>query len=146
MGQDSGPTELGRFLRYAREERGWSTRQLAERSGVYQTTIVRIETGQFTSLTPDRLALLAAALDLPLADLYSLAGYPLPTELPALPAYLRAKYRDLPAPAHEELAAYVAHLTDKYGVTPAGPRPGEDEDEATDERTRETESNERRNI
>jgi len=135
MRHDNEPTGLGRRVRAAREERGWSTRQLAEHSGVYQTTIVRIETGEFTSVTPERLALLASALGLPLADLYSLAGYPLPTELPALPAYLRAKYRDLPAPAQDELEAYLGQLTEKYGITPGGPRRGEDEDEPEDGRT-----------
>ncbi len=121
--------ELGRKLREARETQGWSTRQLAERSGVQQATISRFESAEFLAPTPEKLARLATALGIPLADLYSLAGYPLPTELPTLPTYLRTKYRDLPAPAHEELAAYVVQLTEKYGMTPGGPRPGEDENE-----------------
>lgn len=122
--------ELGRRLREARKAHGWSSRELAERTGLPQATIVRFESAQFTPV-PEKLDRLATALGIPLADLYSLAGYPLPTELPALPAYLRAKYRDLPPPAQDELEAYVAHLTEKYGVTPSEPLPGEDEVEVT---------------
>ncbi len=118
---------LGQLIRQRREQRGWSTVELAERTGITQSNIVRMEQGNITSPGPERLARVADALAIPLADLYSLAGYPLTTELPSLPTYLRTKYRELPAPAQEELAAYVARLREKYGLTADGPAPGEDE-------------------
>jgi hypothetical protein len=70
---------------------------------------------------------LAEALGLNLSDVLLSAQYPITTELPSLPAYLRTKYRDLPAPAQAELQAYVERLAAEHGLTPGGPKPGEDE-------------------
>jgi len=75
------------------------------------------------------LAKLARALQLSLADLYILAGYAVPQDLPSLSMYLRLKYRSMPQPAQDELAAYVRHLKERYGVSGEGPAPGEDEAE-----------------
>jgi len=124
---ETSSQRLGQLIRQRREQRGWSTVELAERTSITQSNIVRMEQGNIASPGPERLARVADVLAIPLADLYSLAGYPLTTELPSLPTYLRTKYRELPTPAQEELAAYVARLREKYGLTAEGPAPGEDE-------------------
>jgi transcriptional regulator with XRE-family HTH domain len=64
------PAAFGRRLRSERESRGLTLRQLAARSGVNATTVMRVEHGRDVALG---IALsLAAALGLPLAAL--LAG------------------------------------------------------------------------
>ena len=122
-----GIIELGRLLRSRREELGLSTYQAAERAGVDQTTICRFEAGAYQQPKPEKLRLLAEALDLNLTTLMTLAGYPVPRALPSLPAYLRLKYRHLPAPAQADLQAYVQRLEATYGLDADGPSPGEDE-------------------
>jgi hypothetical protein len=44
-----------------------------------------------------------------------------------MPAYLRSKYRDLPAPARKELNNYLERLKQQYGLDENGPKDGEDE-------------------
>ncbi len=117
--------ELGRLLRERREQRGWTTPEVARRSGMTQSTVVRFEQGAWSRPSPEKLARLARTLELNLADVYRAAQYP----LPSLPAYLRSKYRNLPVPARQELEAYLAHLSAKYGLDEEGPAPGEDETE-----------------
>lgn len=124
---DNQAKQLGRVLRAAREERGWSTRGLAERSGVGQTNIVRLEIGFYTTPAPDKLAKIAEALGLKLADVYALADYAVPSELPSFAPYLRTKYRDIPAEDVEAIEKYAARLAKKHGVSLSGPAPGEDE-------------------
>lgn len=119
---------LGQFVRDRREELQLSTRGLEERSGVAQTTIVRIENGAFTSPAPDKLARLAEALNLALADLYAMAEYAVPEQLPNPGPYLRAKYRDLPPKELDALSAEVSKVLQRHGLSlSSGPAPGEDE-------------------
>ena len=118
---------LGRLLRTRREELGLSSRQLAEQAAMDDATIVRIEQGAFAAPAPDKLARIAEALGLSLADVYALADYTVPHDLPTFAPYLRAKYRTLPPKALSELKDYFNELTARYGIDPAGPAPGEDE-------------------
>jgi transcriptional regulator with XRE-family HTH domain len=108
--------QLGKLLRSRRETAGLSTRSLAAKAGIDDSTIVRLEQGARSAPRPDVLTKLAAALHINLADLFSLAGYMVPEELPTLPSYLRAKYRHLPQPARDELVTYMRHLYDRYGL------------------------------
>ncbi len=120
--------KLGLRLRQRRQALGLSTTQVAETSNQTQATVVRIEQGQFLSPDPDKLRALAEALDLNLADVLSLAGYPIPTELPSPGPYLRTKYRNLPAEAVDQLQAQIAQVLRQHGITPSdGPAEGEDE-------------------
>jgi hypothetical protein len=64
--------------------------------------------------SPATLSKLAKALELPLADLYHLAGYEVPGELPSAPIYFRTKYKNLPKEAHDELEAKVKEIEKKY--------------------------------
>jgi transcriptional regulator with XRE-family HTH domain len=63
---------------------------------------------------PETLASLADALDLPLADLYEAAGYPLPQQLPTLRPYLRRAY-GVPDEAAAEIEAYLHRIAAQYG-------------------------------
>ncbi|HUC89335.1 MAG TPA: helix-turn-helix transcriptional regulator [Patescibacteria group bacterium] len=119
--------KLGETLKHKREHMGWSIRELARRTDLSDTTVMRIEQGLRAAPSPDVLAKLAETLELSLADLYTLAGYAVPADLPSMPAYLRVKYRNLPQPARDELNNYLERLKDKYGLDEDGPQDGEDE-------------------
>jgi transcriptional regulator with XRE-family HTH domain len=119
---------LGSVLRTRREELNLSTTQVARASDLNQATIVRLEQGQFLNPDPDKLRAVAEALDLNLADVLTLADYPIPTELPSVGPYLRTKYRDLPADAVDQLQEQVVKMLKRHGIeSNEGPAPGEDE-------------------
>lgn len=118
---------LGQTLRARREKLGLSQRQLAAQAGVNDATIVRIEHGEFNAPAPDKLSRIAEALDLPLADVFALADYVVPSQLPSFQPYLRSRYQDLPKDAIEDLDQAFARIVRRHGYQPDGPRPGEDE-------------------
>jgi transcriptional regulator with XRE-family HTH domain len=124
--------QLGDYLRKHREAKGLSQRRLAGLSGLNQPTVIRIERGDFLSPGPDKLKALAKALDLPLTDVWSMAGYGLDSELPSPMPFLRAKYRDLPEDEMDSLTADVADVLRQHGIDPDG-RPVSDEDENVNE-------------
>lgn len=119
--------ELGRKLRERRAALGMSLRQLEEQSGVFNVTIMRIERGDSSEPSAEKLARLAEALELPLADVYAMADLAVPTELPSFKPYLRTKYRGLPAEDVEAIEKYASRLARKHGIALDGPAPGEDE-------------------
>jgi transcriptional regulator with XRE-family HTH domain len=119
--------ELGRRLRERREEIDLSIRELAARTRVNHSTIVRLEQGAIEAPAPDKLSRIADALGLSLADVYALADYSVPTDLPSFRPYLRTKYRGLPAPALEELERSFRRIAKRHGLKVDGPAHGEDE-------------------
>ncbi len=124
----SNVKKLGQIVRNARRERGLQLRELAKQIDMSHTSVMRLEQGHFQRPTPDFLRRLARALDLPLSDLYHLAGLTLPEDLPDFGVYLRTRH-GLPAPAVEELTGYFEYVRDKYGLERSGPDPGEDEED-----------------
>lgn len=118
---------LGAYLRTARHQQHLTTRQLAEKSGVNFATISRIEQGKFTAPSPAVLKAIARALYLPLADVYALADYLEPSQLPTFPHYLRIRYGDLPPRSLAALEAHFANLASNPDVSLAGPEAGDDE-------------------
>ncbi|MBK6439182.1 MAG: helix-turn-helix domain-containing protein [Candidatus Microthrix sp.] len=82
---------LGAFLRARREELGWSSRRLAAECEMNDATIVRIENGQFAAPKPDKLSRITEALGLSLSDVFALADYAAPSDLPHFMPYLRTK-------------------------------------------------------
>jgi transcriptional regulator with XRE-family HTH domain len=86
---------LGNLLRAKRRELGFSTYQLAAAAGVNSSTVVRIELGKFAAPRPDKLAKFARALGMNLGEIFAMAGYIVPEELPDLVTYLSTKYPDL---------------------------------------------------
>ncbi len=105
--------ELSRLLRARRLERGERLEDVAARAGVDVAGLSRAENGKKIP-APETLAGLAHALDLPLADLYEAAGYPLPQQLPTLRPYLRRAY-GVPDEAVEEIEAYLHRIAAQYG-------------------------------
>jgi transcriptional regulator with XRE-family HTH domain len=106
---------------------GLSAREVADRSGMADSNVLRLEQGAIANPRPETLKSLADVLDLDLSDLYTAAGYVQPQGLPSFEPYLRSKYSDLPASARRELEQSFARIAAKHGYDPNGPRPGEDE-------------------
>ena len=119
--------KLGKYLKKARSAKNLTSYQLGEMVGASNSTIVRLEQGVFPTPRPNTLDRIARALDLNLSDLYDMADYPVPNELPTMAPYLRTKYGELPSEATEAIAAYAERLAKKHGVDLRGPAPGEDE-------------------
>lgn len=117
--------ELSELIRAKRVEMGLSHRKLEKLSGVDDAMILRVEQGKKMP-SPATLSKLAKALEIPSADLYHLAGYDVPGELPSMPVYLRTKYNNLPKEAQEELEAKLKELEKKHSKN-KGPAQGEDE-------------------
>jgi transcriptional regulator with XRE-family HTH domain len=117
---------LADILRQRRDEFGYTIRQLAAHADVNLATIVRLERGDILTPQPDTLKGLAAALDLPVTDLFAVADWLPKNELPTFAPYLRAKYKELPEEAVGEMEHFFARLARKHGVQ--GPASGEDED------------------
>ena len=118
---------LALMLKQAREALGLSARELAKRSGINDSNVVRLEQGSIANPRPDTLKSLADVLALDLADVYAVAGYAQAEGLPSFTPYLRSKYADLPDGAKVEMEKSFAHIAEKYGYDPSGPAPGEDE-------------------
>ena len=118
---------IGVYLRDARVAKGLSTRALAMLVGVDMSTIVRIENGHFASPRADTLTAMAAALRLPLADVFAMADYVVPDDLPNPQPYLRAKYPDLPEDAVQKADRYIQRIIREHGAQLEGPDKGEDE-------------------
>lgn len=126
MDQDQA-RELGEHLRERREELGLSSRALARATFMNDASILRLEQGLVAAPAPDKLVRIAEALGLDMADVFALAGYAAPTQLPAWRPYLRAKYAELPSEAVDELESFFGYLKNKYGADVEGPKGGEDE-------------------
>ena len=119
--------QLGRLVRSRRKELGLTIRQLAEQADMNFATVARIEQGQFAAPGPDKLARIAGALGLSTADVFGLADYTVPGDLPSFQPYLRGKYRDMPAGAIDDLNKAFERIIRKHGYQPSGPQDGEDE-------------------
>jgi transcriptional regulator with XRE-family HTH domain len=107
---------FGEFIRRRRQELGLSTYDLGTLIGTRNSTIMRIEQGAFAAPRPDKLARIADALHLSLADVYAGAGYVVPDELPTFHAYLPTRYRDLPQTAIDELSKLFDDLVQQHGL------------------------------
>jgi transcriptional regulator with XRE-family HTH domain len=105
---------LGEFLRAQRAELGLSARHVARVVGVRDSTIMRLERGSYAAPAADKLARVAEVLKLDLADVFSMAGYAVPSSLPSLSHYLRARYPELSERAiselHIHLETLISHL------------------------------------
>lgn len=120
-------SDLAVLLKTARAKSGFTAKEVADRAGIADSNILRIESGDTANPRPNVLKAIADALRLDLADVYAAAGYVQPTGLPSFAPYLRSKYSNLPAKAQRELEQSFAAIADKYGYEADGPAPGEDE-------------------
>lgn len=117
---------LGQVVNDRRNEIGMSLRQLAAKTGLDSATVLRLERGDILTPQADTLTSIAEILDLPVSDLFTVAGWVPPKELPTLRPYLRTKYGQLPEDAVGEMEAFFGRLAKKHGMR--GPNDGEDED------------------
>lgn len=103
---------LGARIRESREAQGLGIRQLARLIEVAPSQVLRYESDAITPSPPTLIAL-AGQLELPVRELFELAGRPLPQEPSSLPAMLRADY-DLPPEAVAEVEAHIAAVAARY--------------------------------
>lgn len=108
--------QLGQVLKARREACGLSTHRLAEAAQVDQATISRLEAGSITAPRPDKLSRVAQALGISGADIFALADYTVPTDLPSLRPYLHAKYHGFLDEDLDRIETYVGRLAKKRGV------------------------------
>ena len=126
---DKQAKRLGKVIKDRRNAAGISLRGLKDLTGIDDGLISRMESGAILTPAPDKLARIAAALDLNLSDLYAIADYAVPTEMPSPALYLRTKFRgDLSDRAMGSLTRELDQLLARHGLDPAArPAPGEDE-------------------
>ncbi len=110
----SSSEQLGKFIHSHREAKGLSMRALAADAKVDFSYIAHLERGSRVQPSQAVLRRLAGALGVQPDDLFTLAGYQLPEELPTLAPYLRAKY-DLSDDAVAELERLFDEVSQRSG-------------------------------
>ena len=101
---------LGAFLRDRRVELKLSIREVARTAHVENSTILRLERGEYAAPSANKLARIAEVLTLNLADVFAMAGYVVPSSLPNFPNYLRLRYPELTEEA-------IAKLDREFEIT-----------------------------
>jgi transcriptional regulator with XRE-family HTH domain len=114
---------LGTVLDDARNGASMSVRQLAEAASVPKSEVGRLLRDQQERLNPDSLARLASVLELNAADLFLLAGLPVPLKVPTVEALLRTEY-ELPEQAIQEAKAQIDKIVSRYKSNLRTPKGG----------------------
>lgn len=127
MKQQDTTNQIGEYVRKHRVEHNLSGREFARRIGTDDAYVIRLERGQVRSPRPDILVRIAETLRLPLSDVYAIAGYVVPCDLPTLVPYLRTRYGQLSDEAITALDSYFLKIATDEGLDLTGPAPGEDE-------------------
>lgn len=130
---DQQAKRLGALIKDQRLKLGIGLREAGRRTGIDDGLLSRMESGAILTPAPDKLARIAEVLGLPLSDIYAMADYAVPNDLPSPAIYLRTKYRgDISATAMKSLTRELDRLLAKHGLDPtSGPAPGEDETPTT---------------
>jgi transcriptional regulator with XRE-family HTH domain len=102
------------MLRAKREAEGLTITQLASELGISRTYLSRLERGEYAHPSVKILSHMADRFDVRHEDLYALADYMRPTELPGFGPYLRAKHPDWPEVVRIELTDFYDFLKHKY--------------------------------
>jgi len=111
---DERARRLGEYIKAHREAQNLTIVALAIKTGINDGGLSRLERGKVPCPRPDTLCAVATALHLPLADLYTLAGYVVPDELPSIKPYLQAKYAELPEDVITELCDEIDYACEIY--------------------------------
>jgi transcriptional regulator with XRE-family HTH domain len=119
--------QFGEYLQRLRQERKLGVRELARKAHLDAGGLTRLEQGK-RSPQPETLRALGAALEVPFSDLFTMAGYVTPSDLPSMSTYLRTRY-GLPEDSIASVDEYIQQLIDEHGLDPNGPAPFEDESE-----------------
>lgn len=125
--EQASPQRLGEYVKKRRIELGMSGREFARRIEADTAYVVRLERGEYKAPRPDMLKNIAEALKLPLSDVYAVAGFLVPCDLPTLVPYLRTRYGQLSDEAITALDSYFLKIAADEGLDLSGPAPGEDE-------------------
>lgn len=111
--------QLGRLLKARRMECGLSTHRLAAAAEMNQATIVRLEAGGIVAPRPDKLSRIARVLGISGADVFALAEYAVPSDLPSLRPFLLTQYPGLLDEDLNKIETYIGRLLKKRGIQPA---------------------------
>jgi transcriptional regulator with XRE-family HTH domain len=125
--------QFSEYVRRLREGRKLSVRSLAAKASISGGELSRIENGKRMPQA-DTLKTLAAALDVPLADMFAMADYVIPYDLPSITPYLHARYGHLPPDTLTSIDNYLKQLIDEHGMDPNGPHDFEDETSTSSQR------------
>jgi transcriptional regulator with XRE-family HTH domain len=125
--------QFGDYLKQLRQARQLSTRALGHKAGLSSGELSRLENGK-RSPQPDTLTALAKALNVPVADMFAMAGYTIPYDLPSMAPYLQARYGHLPEETRNAINNYLEQLIEEHGLDPRGPQAFEDETSKSPER------------
>lgn len=107
MTENEGPDELAKRLRFLRERAGWTQQELADRAGIAQTAISKMEKGPNVAPRLSTLRKLAAAFGVPVADLTGQAEI-VPAVLSPPGAVLRGASQNVIALPRNVLEAMLA--------------------------------------
>lgn len=109
--------QLINLLANKRKESDLSVNEVARRASVDPGTAWRIEQGLIASPKAESLKAIGKVLGIPAIDLFAIVGWIPSGELPSIGPYLRAKYRQLPDEALQEIETHFAEVVRKYDVT-----------------------------
>lgn len=115
MAKGDGNQSLGDFVRSRRSSMDMSLAGAAALSDLDPSYWNKLENGHYRHPAPQHLHTIARVLEVPVEDLYALAGYAIPQRLPSFQPYLRAKY-NLPPQAIAELERYFELLRSYFGI------------------------------
>lgn len=111
---DEKALRLGDYIRHLRQTCRMTIRQVAERADLDSGSITKLEQGHILNPRPRTLCAIAIALDSPAADLFALAGYTAPGDLPSIEHYLDTKYSHIPKDHTWEISQVVERLSAIY--------------------------------
>lgn len=114
------------YIKGLRKERKLTIRAVTAKAGINDGELTRLESGKCNP-RPETLKALAAALGVPLTDLFVKADYIGPYDLPTMAPYFRARYGHLPEETLDAVNDYLAKLIEEHGFDPKGPLALEDE-------------------
>lgn len=106
--------KLAAAIRRHRKAKGLTQPQLAAAIGVPDSTIYRMELGEFKLPKPEKLQRIARALDVEFEELFQLAGYDSPG-LPEVPVYLRRKFEDISDDGAAKVERYIERIRKQEG-------------------------------
>jgi len=111
---DAQAKRLGRLIQHARLKRGWSLLTAMEQTGLDSSWLNRLERGMYADPAPDRLALLAEALEIDPVAIDRASRDHLADSLPEIRTYFRSKEK-LSAEALDEVETALAEIRAKHG-------------------------------
>lgn len=119
--------ELGALIRQTRIDRKMTIRELARRSQVPRSTILRLEQGAIARPRLDLVAPIVFTLDMPSADIVAVLGHSADHDLPSIEPYLQARYHHLPPALVTEVRHYLEAVAKREGIDLELPPPRLDE-------------------